>query len=125
MAKGRDAMAKGRDGIVEGQARRLWAGGSVAGLAEGQVLGRFAADGDPAAFEALVERHGSMVLGVCRRYLPNPCIRGLYEYEHPGGWAAYRREKKEEDRQEKELLARSPWRRLEKRIDRLAHEAGI
>jgi RNA polymerase sigma factor (sigma-70 family) len=42
--------------------------GSLTGLSEGQLLRRFAA-GDDAAFEALVTRHGPMVLGVCRRLL--------------------------------------------------------
>src|SRR5437870_178675 len=34
-----------------------------------QLLERFAAAGDEAAFELLVWRHGTMVLGVCRRVL--------------------------------------------------------
>src|SRR5271168_2356727 len=34
-----------------------------------KLLERFAADRDEAAFGALVERHGPMVLGVCRRVL--------------------------------------------------------
>jgi RNA polymerase sigma factor (sigma-70 family) len=34
-----------------------------------RLLARFAADRDPAAFEQLLERHGPMVRGVCRRIL--------------------------------------------------------
>ncbi|QDV39199.1 sigma-70 family RNA polymerase sigma factor [Tautonia plasticadhaerens] len=48
---------------------RLFAEGSLAGLTDAQLLGRFAADRDEAAFAALVDRHGPMVLGVCRAVL--------------------------------------------------------
>ena len=40
-----------------------------AGLTDGQLLECFIATRDSAAFEALVRRHGPMVLGVCRRVL--------------------------------------------------------
>src|SRR6516225_7549490 len=37
--------------------------------ADGELLERFARNHDGAAFETLVQRHGAMVLGVCRRVL--------------------------------------------------------
>src|SRR5262249_9043104 len=40
-----------------------------AGASESQLLERFVATREEAAFAALVERHGPMVLGVCRRLL--------------------------------------------------------
>jgi RNA polymerase sigma factor (sigma-70 family) len=42
------------------------------GTTDGRLLERFVSDRDEAAFEALVRRHGPMVLGVCRRLLHNP-----------------------------------------------------
>src|SRR5262249_32184971 len=40
-------------------------------LTDGQLLEHFLRDRDELAFEALVRRHGPMVLGVCRRVVGN------------------------------------------------------
>src|SRR5262245_37498980 len=42
------------------------------GQSDGQLLERYVVRRDEIAFEALVRRHGPMVLGVCRRLLANP-----------------------------------------------------
>jgi RNA polymerase sigma factor (sigma-70 family) len=54
--------------VLEG-VRRIFGGGTVAGLGADSLLRRFATRRDEAAFEAIVARHGPMVLGVCRRVL--------------------------------------------------------
>ncbi len=66
-------MAIGRPGIAK-QLQTLLNGGAVTGLTDSQLLERFATGragcAEP-AFAALVERHGPMVLGVCRGLLNN------------------------------------------------------
>jgi RNA polymerase sigma factor (sigma-70 family) len=52
--------------------RRIAHTGDDAGLEDAQLLERFLVARDEAAFEALVRRHGPMVLGVCRRLLHDP-----------------------------------------------------
>jgi len=53
--------------------RTLRGAGDPAGEpADAELVGRFAARRDGAAFAALVGRHGPMVLGVCRRLLADP-----------------------------------------------------
>jgi RNA polymerase sigma factor (sigma-70 family) len=49
--------------------RRLVGAPPVPDLPDAHLLTRFVAHGDQAAFEALVRRHGPLVLGVCRRVL--------------------------------------------------------
>jgi RNA polymerase sigma factor (sigma-70 family) len=41
-------------------------------VTDGQLLEQFVAEGDELAFAALLERHGPMVMGVCRRVLAEP-----------------------------------------------------
>jgi HlyD family secretion protein len=68
-------MAIERNGAVLRQLRTLFSAGTVRDLTDGQLLERFATDGDDAAeqaFSALVERHGPMVLRVCRGVLVDP-----------------------------------------------------
>ncbi len=48
---------------------RVFRGETVSGLSEWQLLERYLEARDESAFEALVSRHGPMVLGVCRRML--------------------------------------------------------
>ena len=60
---------------VRPQLESLFELGSVAGLSDGQLLDRVegsAAEGAEVAFAALVERHGPMVLRVCRDLTGNP-----------------------------------------------------
>ena len=62
-------------GIVLRRIRTLWEEGQVGALTDEQLLERFAGrrgEAGEAAFEALILRHGPMVLGVCRRVLRDP-----------------------------------------------------
>ncbi len=64
----RDRSAEG----LAGPLRALWEGETLAGLGDGPLLAQFAARRDEAAelaFGALIERHGPMVLRVCRQLL--------------------------------------------------------
>jgi RNA polymerase sigma factor (sigma-70 family) len=54
------------------QLERLFEQGTAVGISEGELLERFVAARDEAAFEALIARHGPMVLGVCRHLLRDP-----------------------------------------------------
>ena len=48
---------------------RIFRGETISGLSEWQLLERYLERRDEIAFEALVARHGPMVLAVCRRML--------------------------------------------------------
>jgi RNA polymerase sigma factor (sigma-70 family) len=52
--------------------QHLFDEGTLSGAGESQLLDRFLGQGDEWAFEAIVRRHGPMVLGVCRRVLSDP-----------------------------------------------------
>jgi hypothetical protein len=65
-------MATAQWATVLRHVRRLFEGGGVSALSEGQLLERFVATRDEAAFTALIARHGPMVLGVCRGLLDDP-----------------------------------------------------
>lgn len=70
-------MASGQDHVIRKSVQTLFSVGAVGGMADGELLDRFMhrrqsdteAEG---AFRALVERHGPMVLGICRRVLRDP-----------------------------------------------------
>lgn len=51
---------------------RVFMDGTMTGMSESQLLERFLTQGDELAFEAIVRRHGPMVLAVCRRILSDP-----------------------------------------------------
>ena len=54
------------------QINRLFTDGVVSGLSDAQLLERFLSHGDAGSFEALLGRHGAMVLSVCRGILRDP-----------------------------------------------------
>ncbi len=62
-------MKRAHAGAVARELERLVDPGTLSGLSEGQVLARFVERQDPVAFEAIVVRHGPMVLSVCRQML--------------------------------------------------------
>ncbi len=56
-------------GVALRRLGELFGRGTAAGLSDGHLLARFADRRDETAFATLVERHGPMVMGVCRRVL--------------------------------------------------------
>ena len=76
-----------RGGAVLRHMQTLFNVGTVAGLTDGELLERFTTRGEAAelAFAALVERHGPMVLRVCRRKPVRPRRRqGCLPGDVPG-----------------------------------------
>ncbi len=68
-------MGKGQHDAGSRYVRMLFNAGTAGGLTDGQLLERFTAQGGEAAelaFATLVERHGPMVLRVCRSVLRDP-----------------------------------------------------
>ncbi len=62
-------MASGVMGGSSRYLRDLFHDGTAVGLGDGQLLARYAASRDEAAFAALVARHGPMVIATCRAVL--------------------------------------------------------
>ncbi len=68
-------MATGESRPLAQHLERLWNSGTVSGLSDAELVRRFTGSKGPAgeqAFEALLGRHGPMVLGVCRHILRRP-----------------------------------------------------
>src|SRR5713101_6709231 len=64
-------MADGSLSAIVEYIRQIARRGPAAELTDGQLLERFIAQRDEDAFSALVQRHGPLVLTVCRRVLNN------------------------------------------------------
>src|SRR5690242_9272445 len=62
-------MANGLGSSILPQIQRIFHGGTLVGASDGELLERFAASHDEAAFEALLARYGPLVLSVCRNLL--------------------------------------------------------
>jgi RNA polymerase sigma factor (sigma-70 family) len=65
-------MVDGRTSRAALQVARIFQDGTFLGLSDRQVLERFVAERDEAAFEVLIARHGPMVRRVCRQLLIDP-----------------------------------------------------
>ena len=72
---GRRGWSASETGVILRQVQALLGAGTFSGLSDRQLLERFLERRDEVAelaFAVLVERHGPMVLGVCRRIVGDP-----------------------------------------------------
>ncbi len=69
---GGDLMRSSRERGGLADVQRWFDQGTVAGMTDGELLGRFVLGRDEVAFQAILARHGPTVLGVCRRWLHDP-----------------------------------------------------
>src|ERR1700721_2010222 len=65
-------MARDYQGSIVESLGRLFATGTATAMGEAELLERFVSQGDPTGFEVILQRHGPMVLRVCRRVLDDP-----------------------------------------------------
>jgi hypothetical protein len=65
-------MARVDRGSIVESLGRLFATGTATALGEAELLERFVSQGDPRAFEVILQRHGPTVLRVCQRVLDDP-----------------------------------------------------
>ena len=68
-------MIQQKASLVGHQLEVLWTSGTLTGMSDAQLLGRFAGVRDATAessFRELMHRHGPMVMGVCRQVLRRP-----------------------------------------------------
>ena len=63
-------MAAGQADTILRQLRSVLEGETTRALTDAQLLRRFAAEREEAAFAALMQRHARLVWGVCRHFLP-------------------------------------------------------
>ena len=65
-------MVNGCTNVAWRQVARVFRDGTLTGMSDRQVLERFVEGRDESAFEVLLNRHGPMVLNVCRQLLREP-----------------------------------------------------
>ena len=65
-------MSLGRTQSIARRVEGIFRDGTLIGLPDREVLRRYVDERNPAAFEALLARHGGMVANVCRRILRDP-----------------------------------------------------